>query len=325
MKSINLNLIKISTIFVMGIKSLITIGISFIFSDFIISIQEGQVDVFYRTLMIFVLFIVFEFLFDLLAIKLRMKYVQKSMLNINSCLFDKDISSIKDVDMSSYSTKTELFVSNYLLNQIFIPYCIIQIIMAIIAYYIISPIYVVYMLFISGLMMVIPSLSAKKMSRLTKDYTDTSKGYIDFLNNIFAGRREINQYNVTHQYKQKHNDEIVVLFKKYEKYNTFLRYVNASSNSFFTIIFVGLQVISGFLILFGDMEFGLLFTAIQLMNFFSNPAQMLFESINKYNSIKDQVPDIKNYNIEKCYTQVDNLEFTINDKISINNRNYSEG
>lgn len=66
-------------------------------------------------------------------------------------------------------------------------------------------------------------------------------------------------------------------------------------------------------------------TAVQLMNYFFDPLFSMIENINQYNSIKEQVPNIKGYDINKCYTQIDNLEFKLHDKITLNILEYSHG
>lgn len=317
-----LNVIKSVAIIVMTIGALLNIALSFTLAEFITSVQHKDFNAFYKTILFVVIFLVSELVFSLIAIKLRMSYVKKSLIHINSSLFNADMKNLNDIDMSSYSTKTELFVNHYLLNKIAIPFFILQILITLTAYFIINPIYVIYMIVITVLMMSVPLLTQSKTQELTGTYTNASKDYINYLTNIFGGKREIKQYKVLEQYKKNHCNVLTKLFDDYEKYGRYLRNINAFSNSVSTLTFLGLQVISGFLILTGRMELGLFLTAIQLMNYFISPVFSLVESLNNYSSIKNQVPNKQEAVFEtETETKTENV-LNLKDKIEINNLEY---
>lgn len=318
MEKQKISLTKNASIFFWAMYSICNILFSFTLAQIFKTIETKDLNEFYKSVFITLFVIILQHIFQIIAIKLRLAYTRKKMVLINNAYFINDIKSKNDVDMSSYSSKTELIINNYLANQILIPYNIIQMTLAIIAYMWISPIFVAYLILVVGLMMVIPIVTNKKAEQYTKNYTDCSKNYINFLTNIFNGKRELNQYGAIKTYADKHEKEAKNLFNKYEKHSFFIKLVGVVSSAISFITFNGIIVISGFLAITGKLELALFMTAIQLMNYFISPVFLLVDYINQFQSIKSQIPNIK---------EIVNFEskspLNINNKIELNNISFS--
>lgn len=308
------NLIKNASILFLGLYGFCNILFSFLLSEVFRVIESGDLSEFHSVTFSILFLVVVQHIFQLISTKLRMVYASKKMILINNRYFADDIKGKKDVDMGSYSSKTDMIVNNYLANEILIPFNIIQVVITIVAYMWLSPILVVYMFAVVGFMMVIPQLSKKKSEEYTNDYTNCSKNYINFLTNVFTGKNEINQYGAVETYAKKHEKEVKNLFKQYEKRGFFIRSIGIVSNALAFIIFVGLILLCGYLVVTGKLEFVLFLTAVQLMNYFVNPIFSLVEYISQYQSIKNQIPNLKemaNFESEKA--------LNIDEKIELNN------
>lgn len=307
------------TILFSFLASVLSIVFSFSLSYFITAMQRQDFNLFYKTILFTNIFLLLELIVVVISNKFKMDYVEKSMININNHAFSKDMQSKSDADMATYSTKSEIFINRYLLNKIAIPNCIIQIVIVIVAYLFISPWFVLYMALVTGLMMLIPMITSNTTQNATKKYMICSKEYIKYLNNIFGGKKEIKQYGVLDKYIAEHNNILSKTFEAYKHNGLILRNVNSFTNSFSTLSFIGLQIISGFLVLHGKIELGLLITAIQLMNYFINPVFTLIQSLNEYTSIKAEVPNLK----EKLVISNRKKEASYSSKIQLNNLSFT--
>lgn len=312
------NYLKNLSIFFMGIFALFQVSIAFTFSLIFKALEQNSVEKLIQSVILIAIVIISMYISQFLSTKFRMLYVKKEMILINQKFFEHDITSNKDVDMGSYSSKTDIIVLDYLSSKILIPFNIIMLTFAVLAYMYLSPYYVIYLLFIVAFMMVIPKLTQKKVEKLTEEYTNSSKNYINFLTNIFTGKRELNQYNSVDTYTNKHKKEATILFDKYERRGFFMRHVSISSNFIGTLSFVGLIIMCGVLTITGKSELSMFMTVVQLMNYFVNPIFTLVEDITKYNSIKKQIPDLK----EKTKLNK-NKPLVIKDKIELKNISYS--
>lgn len=303
--------LKNSSIFFMGLYALFQIGLAFTFSIIFTALEEGSVERLINSVLLIAVVIICMYITQILSTKFRMLYIKKQMVVINEKFFENDIMNVKDVDMGSYSSKTDLIVLDYLSSQVLIPFNIIMLVFALLAYMYISPLYIIYLLFVVSCMMIIPKLTQKKVEVLTKEYTDSSKNYINFLTNVFIGKRELKQYDSINTYVKKHKEEAINLFEKYEKRGFFIRHVSISSGFVGTLSFVGLIIMSGVLTITGRSQLAMFMTVIQLMNYFVNPIFTLVEEITKYNSIKKQIPNLNNNVIlkkDKSLIMVDTIE-----------------
>lgn len=272
-----------------AVMTLMQIVISFALAYFFTAAENGDIVLLYWVIGISIAVLLLEFLVWVLFNKAKYAYISKSMTAKHDEFFRRDIVSVGDVDMATYSSKTELFATQYYANKILVPSCIIQIVVTCIAYIYINYIFIIYMAAFTGLMLLVPVVTAKGNKVATEKYTTKSAQYISYLGNIFAGKGELQNYGVTDSYTDKHAQQARSLFGKYSKYNVRMQNINAFSNMFAFLVFVGLMIITAFLVLAGQLELAMFMTVVQLMNYFISPVYGIISSTTQYNAIKGQL------------------------------------
>ncbi len=272
-----------------GIMTLTQIAISFLLAYFFTAAEKKDLVLLYWVIGISVSVLLFEFLVYVLFNKAKYAYISKSMIAKHDEFFRRDIVSAGDVDMATYSSKTELFATQYYANQILVPSFIIQVVATCIAYIYINYIFIIYMVVFTGLMLLVPALTEKGNKIATEQYTTKSAQYISCLSNLFGGKGELQNYGVTASYSTKHAQQAKSLFGKYRRYNLRMQYINAFTNLFAFLVFIGLMIITALLVFAGKLEAVMFMTVVQLMNYFINPVYGIISSAAQYNAIKAQL------------------------------------
>lgn len=176
---------------------------------------------------------------------------------------------------------------------------------------------------VGAITLVIPILFSKTVSNLRKKHSDSLSNLTTNIKDTFSGFEIIKGFNIENNIKEEfgnYNSKTEDSKFKFAKFSAGVETlsVSASTAMFFVAILLGT-----YLLIQNRISFGLLLAAIQLMNNIVPPIAMLSQRINKLKSTKLLVDNIESICTRKELTLNGISKDDFNDKIVINNLNFS--
>lgn len=272
--------VQISLAFLM--KAIVDIGNGGTFSDL------------YRIMIISLLYVLAATIIGFLNKLFQNRFIKTSMIDLKTDIFakvmDKDIKDFNNENSAQYisllTNDMTIIEQDYFLNILEMIYNIARFILALISIIIIS-IYITMGVFVIGFLpIIIPILFGKKLSTSKKLYSDNLGHFTTKIKDIFSGFEVVKSFNIVEKiHSEFHKSNTNTENSKY-KFNILSSLVEVLSENSGFLIFIATFGIGTYLVIAGDLTFGSMIAAIQLMNSIVLPIVMISTKINKLKSIK---------------------------------------
>ncbi len=274
-------------------------------------IGTGDVTGFYINIGLFLLAICLRCIFAVLSQRLIYTDSVRQIEKIRDKLFQNQLKKgrAEDVDIASFTTKSNLVYQDYYLARWNIINNVLQSGFAILAVIYIHWSLVLVLLVFAGLQMSIPVLSKNILSKKAKMYSDESSKYVDSIRDSLNGRLEIVKYGAQEQFINKHIANNEVLEKKRGQ-SLFARGVaNATAYNLSKFTFGVLFIAGGPLVFNGLISVGALMSVVQLYNYIVGPISAIAGAKNQMNSCQSVYEELTaDYIVDENVTKITNKE-----------------
>lgn len=294
---------------------------------------DGNIDKLISLIYLGIFFLIFFFIVNYFRYYCRRVLLKK----INSQLKDDVFNSVLSKDINSFNaTNSAKYISilnndiskietDYFINIPNMLNNLITCIIATIALFIYSPLIGIVTIISSSITLIIPKLYGDKVSKKQNKYFNYLEIYNSKIKDIFNGFEIIKGFNIDNEIKFQHKNHVSNLeglqseFRK-ASYNS---YVLQSSLHYIGCIIQ--LVFSIYLVLIGNVTFGVLLGTMQVSNYVFNPIKSLSEdflTLKSIKHIKDKVEVIIN---SSCETEVQECkeEVEVSTPIELKNLTYT--
>ncbi|MCL2248304.1 MAG: ABC transporter ATP-binding protein/permease [Oscillospiraceae bacterium] len=272
------------------------------------------------------LFAVTRYLVEVLSAKLAGKIIRDVRTDVFTGIMSQSMTNFGAVNSADYisalSNDIELFQKNYI-DQIFaILFNLMVPFFAIGIMFYLSPIVAGFVLLSLLFLVVIPSLFGKGLQKRQEKLSGRLSLFTIKNKDIFSGFEIIKSYQMFKQANQDFNEQNKGVFKAQVSFDYF-RGISVSISMFLAMLMqIGTILVSGYLIIQGNLTGGALLGLIQASGLVSSPLQMLSEAapmIQGSKSVRERLlalaeVEANQYGTENASLnetiEVKNLEFT---------------
>ena len=284
-------MINIVLIIVAGI---LEVGTAFILKAMVDVSSEKDFHLFYKTIILCLIFLVFIYLTNYLKQIFEAIYTKKILLSLKKDIFQKimgkdvnDFNKINSAEYISNLTNDINIVEKDYFNSIFkMLFNVIRLGVGVVVIIKLNVYIAISVFFMGGLSLLVPIIFTKQISKLNKLYSDKLSLFTTQIKDIFSGFEVIKSFNVKDRVNSefdKYNYVVEDSKCKLLKKNAIVEILTAMSGFlvFFTALCVG-----SYLVMKDSMTFGTLIASIQLMNNIVTPVAMISILFNKIKSVK---------------------------------------
>lgn len=281
---------------------------------------DGDVKGLFNLIYLGIFFLIFFFIVNYFRYYCRRILLKR----INTQLKDDVFNSVLSKDINSFnSTNSAKYISilnndiskietDYFINIPNMLNNLITCIIATIALFMYSPLIGIVTIISSSITLIIPKLYGNKVSQKQNEYFNYLEVYNSKIKDIFHGFEIIKGFNIDNEIKFQHKNHVANLEGLHADFR------KASYNSYVlqsTLHYIGgiIQLVfSIYLVLIGNVTFGVLLGTMQVSNYVFNPIKALSEdflTLKSIKHIKDKVEVIINSSCEtevsECKEQID--------------------
>ncbi len=285
----------------------INIALAFLMMDIVDSVTAQNGSLFFKTLLVTLLLMVFEFCMGMASKYLLNLYSKRELTlqkdrRYKKVLYTADPASM---DLSSFSTDMDLLYTHYYTNIAYIAYDITRLLLSTLSIIYLNWKIAVVVAISIILPFVIPVLFQTKLQKSTQAYKAASQSYLGFVQDSFSGLQEIRTYFAFPFFLSRHerfnqaNEQARLQNKMWLSFN------NVFSASVSTLSFVAIMAYCGYLCLQGESTIGALIAVTQLMNSIVGPVSQLSGEVGQIQSAKKLVleeADETNYQAKQLPT-----------------------
>ncbi|MBL4937726.1 ABC transporter ATP-binding protein [Clostridium sp. YIM B02515] len=323
-------LLSVNIIFIVAC-SIMEILIAFMIKSVIDTGNGTNVTNIYKVSFLSIIFILIMYILNYFRIIFQAKYIKRTLITLKKDIFQniiqKDIRSFNDVNSASYiSTLTNditIIESDYFISILNLITNVTRLILGSIAIFMIN-IYIAICIFaMAFLNLLVPVIFSKKVINLKKSYSDALSDFTIKVKDIFSGFEIIKSFNVENK-----------LSKEYDKFNlgaenskyNFLKlnsFVDIISGAFGFLVFFTALAVGTYFVFKGELTYGLLIAAVQLMNNITTPIANISSIFNKIKSVKAIEQKISSLTDNKECKKLLKEKHSFNKEIVFNNVNFS--
>ena len=252
------------------------------------SVGSKDLDIFFKLLVLIIIIILLDMICNIFGWKFVYLDSIQQVEKIKNILFNKELKKGRecDIDIAGFSSKTDLILDDWFINNWLIFNNIVVFIFSSIA--IIATHWAMFFvsIVVSLIPLITPIFFQGHVQKKSKQYSEESTFYLNYVTDILNGRLEIAKYNTQNIYQKKHEDKN----HNFENKRYQMKFVNRSTNKLTenigNLTFVIVFLVGGILIYNDMLAVGGLITVIQLMNSIVGPIVSISEYQNEKNACR---------------------------------------
>lgn len=320
-KGMNLVIYKYLVILFTVISAVMNVMFAFVLKVVIDSTYTGDVEVLKRYLVFSFLFIVGDIALTVLVNLLKGKYLCHRLIKIKNDYYTASMSRKNKAIVTDLTTKVEQVYVGNLFQKFKILANVVEFIVALGSIIYISWTMTLGIVLVTLVPLAVPLLFSKMVSRFKQQYLDSTEKYVDLLKDTVTGMDTIRGFrlqNIFLEHHEKKNREMEIDRMKSEVSTDT---VDATSQNLGFLTFLTALGIGAYYVIVGEMTFGMLIAAVQLMNNLMQPLNNISFSMNKMNAVKEVVQELTDVAVREDDNQTKQIEGI--DKIEVRDLCYS--
>ncbi|MFC0233910.1 ABC transporter ATP-binding protein [Vagococcus entomophilus] len=282
-----------------------TIEISFapIIQSFIDALTNRELNMVGLSVLLFFLFIFFNFLFHYLATIIEFKLLKRihlisknqimtNFLRLNLSIF-RETTIGEKINVFDYNLE---IYEQYYLENIFLVIQNLFVVSISFAYLLYLSPMISLVLFVCALLsFIIPSIASKKIDSLTEKNSKLKSKYLDVLKEIFGGFEVIKSFKVEKNFNAKHLKALTNLEQNNQQLKIQNNQFNIVIGSTQYLILIVCFCVSGYLVIQGKLSLGEMIAISQITNMVIQPLQLLGGAIVEIAGSKTIRNDLEQY------------------------------
>lgn len=319
-----------STALLITIYAAFNVAVAWMLQYVVDAATGSSLQFFFRSVMLFGLYIVLAFLVEILLKYSKARYIRKTITFMRKDLMNnvlkQDISTFTKNNSAKYisvlNNDISLIEQDYVLSIFNIINNIVTFSLAFLSLMYINVYITLIIIVISICTFTLPQLFSKKLSRKKLNYSTGLETFTIKIKDLLLGFEVIKNFNIESkaesEFKNVNND----LESNKERFSIYSGFVDSFAELLGTIMFMAPILIGGYLVIKGKVTVGILIALIQLMNNLSGPLIAGIQHINKVKSSKEVIKKVN----DLVYSHDENKQLTVlksfNDSIKFKNVNF---
>ncbi len=321
-----------STALLITIYAAFNVAVAWMLQYVVDAATGSSLQFFFRSVMLFGLYIVLAFLVEILLKYSKARYIRKTITFMRKDLMNnvlkQDISTFTKNNSAKYisvlNNDISLIEQDYVLSIFNIINNIVTFSLAFLSLMYINVYITLIIIVISICTFTLPQLFSKKLSRKKLNYSTGLETFTIKIKDLLLGFEVIKNFNIESkaesEFKNVNND----LESNKERFSIYSGFVDSFAELLGTIMFMAPILIGGYLVIKGKVTVGILIALIQLMNNLSGPLIAGIQHINKVKSSKEVIKKVND--LVYSHDENENKQLTVlksfNDSIKFKNVNF---
>lgn len=333
MKTKKMTFCKILTGFLIILLAVINVMFAFVLKMVIDSIYTGDVKVLAKYMIFAVCFLLGDVLLTIIVNIVQGKYIKSQLVVMKNDYYEASLYNRNETIVPDLTTKMEQIYVDNLYQKFNMLRNVTEFIVALASMIYISWVMTLGIILVTLIPMAVPALFSKLVSRRKNEYNESNEKYINLLNDTLIGWNSIRNFNLHKSFLKQHETANEDVEHKRMKSEVSSDIVDATSENLGFLTFLAALGIGSYYAIKGDMSFGMLIAAVQLMNNLMQPLNGISRSMNRMNSVKEVYNSIIGAKITKDENKTENVEdikaiqlkdisYSIEEAIIINKLNY---
>lgn len=321
-----------STALLITIYAAFNVAVAWMLQYVVDAATGSSLQFFFRSVMLFGLYIVLAFLVEILLKYSKARYIRKTITFMRKDLMNnvlkQDISTFTKNNSAKYisvlNNDISLIEQDYVLSIFNIINNIVTFSLAFLSLMYINVYITLIIIVISICTFTLPQLFSKKLSRKKLNYSTGLETFTIKIKDLLLGFEVIKNFNIESkaesEFKIVNND----LESNKERFSIYSGFVDSFAELLGTIMFMAPILIGGYLVIKGKVTVGILIALIQLMNNLSGPLIAGIQHINKVKSSKEVIKKVNDlvYSLDENENKQLTVLKSFNDSIKFKNVNF---
>lgn len=316
-----LNLYKYLVIVFTVISAVINVMFAFVLKVVIDSTYTGDVEVLKRYLIFSFSFILGDIAIIVLVNLLKGKYLCYRLINIKNDYYKASLSRKNRAIVTDLTTKVEQVYVGNLFQKFKILANVVEFVVALGSIIYISWTMTLGIVLVTLVPLMVPLIFSRMVGRLKQRYLDSTENYVELLKDTVTGMDTIRGFRLQTIFLKHHEKKNREMEMSRMKSEVSADIVDATSQNLGFLTFLTALGIGAYYVIVGEMTFGMLIAAVQLMNSLMQPLNNISFSMNKMNAVKEAVQELTDVAIQQNSEQTKRIEGI--DQIEIRNLCYS--
>lgn len=321
-----------STALLITIYAAFNVAVAWMLQYVVDAATGSSLQFFFRSVMLFGLYIMLAFLVEILLKFSKARYIRKTITFMRKDLMNnvlkQDISTFTKNNSAKYisvlNNDISLIEQDYVLSIFNIINNIVTFSLAFLSLMYINVYITLIIIVISICTFTLPQLFSKKLSSKKLNYSTGLEKFTIKIKDLLLGFEVIKNFNIESkaesEFKNVNND----LESNKERFSIYSGFVDSFAELLGTIMFMAPILIGGYLVITGKVTVGILIALIQLMNNLSGPLIAGIQHINKVKSSKEVIKKVNDlvYSHDENEKKQLTVVKSFNDSIKFKNVNF---